>query len=160
MKTLYTLALALLLASPVHAAESWFTAMTPLDPRPPLPKPTEPDGTGRDGPFRSPAPAIVKASTKAKPKPKATPKPPVVKQSTGCQCEPCECSKADAPQAPAIDSRLTRDAQGYYHGTAPGGQRYYSTNPDDVLRAITTQPYVTTYTAPAAAYCTTGTCPR
>ncbi len=164
----------LVLVTPAVAAESWYTAMTPLDPRPPLPKPSEPDGGDRNGPFRAPAPAVVKASAKARPKAKAKPKaeaaveptpPPAAKTSVpgqpNCQCEPCECGKP-APQAttPQVDPRLTRDAAGNYFGTAPGGQVYYSPDPNAVLRAITLQTQYTTSFATAPAYCTTGTCPR
>lgn len=106
------LAMAALLCLPSAAmADGWATAMTPVDPRPPLPKPVEPDaGNDNDGPFHAPAPPPVPVPPREKPAPPARPS--------------------------AIDPRLTRDANGVYFGTAPDGQVYYSTNPDDVIRAI------------------------
>lgn len=188
-----TLILALLIASPAAAGESWLTAMTPLDPRPPLPKPSEPDAdTQGDGRFRSPAPAVVRTSARTT---AATPKP-------GCKCEPCLCAaeveveprleaipetpkpKAVAKPkpkatpkpkavAPEDDPRLTRNAQGYYFGTARNGSVYYSAVAADVLACLDNPPApqpVRYYTQPVTtdyflgsfggASCTTGTCPR
>lgn len=150
------------LLSKAKGAESWYTAMTPLDTRAPLPKPSEPDAdTDNSGPFHAPAPAVVKASAK---KPAAKPKAPAPKAEApkpGCKCEPCECGKA-APQAkaldPAFDPRLKRMPSGYWYGTTVSGQTYYSAEPADVLRMLDSANAY--YAQPAAPYCTTGTCYR
>jgi len=185
-----TILIALLIASPA-SAESWSTAMTPLDPRPPLPKPSEPDAdNNNDGPFHAPAPAVVRTSAK-KPvaKPKAAARP-------DCKCEPCLCAReveveprlepvAETPRpkakatpkpkaaAPEDDPRLTRNAQGYYFGTASNGSVYYSTVAADVLACLDNPPApqpVRYYSRPATtdyflgsfggASCATGNCPR
>lgn len=97
-----TFILALILSAPSAAlADGWATAMTPLDPRPPLPKPSEPDAdTNNDGPFHAPAPAAP-GPKKATVKPKAKAARPKVQTASvkseaepaacGCKCETCGC---------------------------------------------------------------------
>lgn len=188
-----TIILALLIASPAVAGESWSTAMTPLDPRPPLPKPSEPDAdTDNNGPFRSPAPAVLRTSARK----------PAAKPRADCKCDPCLCAAeveveprlepvAETPKpratpkakakatskpkavAPEDDPRLTRNAQGYYFGTASNGSVYYSTVAADVLACLDNPPApqpVRYYTQPTTtdyllgtfggASCATGNCPR